>query len=179
MRPSCAFLRVLLVFNNVETPCAWIFFRWMAVIVITPSCAILPSEYTTIIMLITALHWSYVGPGRIARTFVLVCVCDSDLLFMFDAVGHAYETTSCNVTLMRHFISEYTTPRVQQMLITVVHQSSLVEYDGTGALPALDEQVVRLYCCVWVIEFDGVINWHWTQPHALCWKVLLLRISGK
>ena len=40
-------------------------------------------------------------------------------------------------------------------------------YGGTGAVLALDEQRVRLYCCVWVIEFDAVINWRWTQYEAL------------
>ena len=30
---------------------------------------------------------------------------------------------------------------------------------GTGAVLTLDEQVVRFYCCVWVIQFEGVINW--------------------
>ena len=40
-------------------------------------------------------------------------------------------------------------------------------YGGTGAVLALDEQAVRLYCCVRVIEFDGVINWSWTQYKAL------------
>ena len=66
----------------VATLRALIFIRWMTMIVILPSCVILPSEYTTI-TLITILYWSslvecmkWVSCWRWANSsYVCIAVC--------------------------------------------------------------------------------------------------------
>ena len=74
---------------------------------------------------------------------------------MFDAVEPAYEVTSCNFNLIRHFAFP-----IQHYNVNNGCASIFVGWMyETDAVLNLDEQVVCLYCCVWVIEFGGVINW--------------------
>ena len=151
--------------------------------VILPSCAILPSEYTTI-MLITALHWSSLVDcmERVScrsctiRSYVCITACEwsnSTVLLVLDAVGPAYQTTSCNFIFMRHFAF-----RIQHYNINNGRAPIFVGWMyGTGAVLTLDEQRVRLYCCMRVIKFDGVINWFQNTTimliTALYWSLLV------
>ena len=99
--------------------CYW---RWMQYeAVIAPSCAILPSEYTTI-MTITVLHrssfdWLYEMGVVLAldkqRVRLYYCVCDSQLLLLVFDVGRPMRPHYNNITgLHRSLFVEWRMERV-------------------------------------------------------------------
>ena len=141
----------ILQWQLIATLRALIYIRWMTIIVISPSCVILPSEYEyTIIMLITGVHWSSLVEcmKRVScwpwtnRKYVCIAACDSECVVIAVRCSRTYhEAASCKFSLMRHF-----TFRMQHYnVITAVHQSSLL-----------------------VECMDRVPCWSWTNSAYVC-----------
>ena len=87
------------------------------------------------------------------RLYCCVCVAQICYLLVFDTVGpmrpHHVILASCNSAFQIHY-----TPGT--INVNNGRASIFVGwiYDAMAAVLTLDEQRVRLYCWVWVIEFD-------------------------
>ena len=146
-----------------------------------PSCPVLPSEYTTI-MLITDLYALMIFVGWLYETRVVLALdaqrvrlqCCVHLGVVIIGVRRTYETASCNLILMRHFAF-----RIHYNVTMAVHRSLLLEYmERLGAVLAGPGWSVRAFVLLRVINriwrrylsaFDAV----WGL-HAPFWRALVV-----
>ena len=153
----------------------------MVVIVIAPSCAILPSKCTTII-LITGYPALIFGGWLYETGIVLVlhiqnvrlhcCVWLGVIIGV--RCGRTFEAASCNFALMRHFAF-----RIHYDAIMTVHWSSLVEYMMERVL--CRPWTSRSYVCIVVCEWSNLMALSIGIGHSLmryvercCYYVLVI-----